>query len=262
MLGMNVMNVLTGEEKTLGHAFMNSPIPAWSDDSRSVFWSTVEDSLQQGATVVRSLLVTTLDGSRRKARVDTVARSAGLIPGGGGAQIGADGSGDVFVSGAVGHLGGQMIARLGMGYTSLPAFSPDGRRVAFRHNPGGTDNLRMHVLEVMNVDGSQRTTVDLPFAMSPGPNNPSFLADPTKVLVAGRDSRDAETRCYVVDLKSKEITRIKANIAQRRDIFFACQPSPDGKTLLVSTEGETVTTFADVDLSDFAPHVASTRHQR
>lgn len=143
---------------------------------------------------------------------------------------------------------------------SGPSFSGDGGRVAFRLNPKEKGNSSFPVLEVMQVDGSGREKINVPFSAVPGIHNPMFLPDPRQVLVAGQDigqpRRNADVSFYVVSMDGGAVKKLLTIPRTKSEPWgwrfdYDYDLSPDGKTLLYITEGAGYSTFTDVDLSGY-----------
>src|ERR1019366_9055681 len=116
------------------------------------------------------------------------------------------------------------------------------------------------VLEVMQVDGSGREKINVPFSAVPGIHNPMFLPDPRQVLVAGQDigqpRRNADVSFYVVSMDGGAVKKLLTIPRTKSEPWgwrfdYDYDLSPDGKTLLYITEGAGYSTFTDVDLSGY-----------
>ena len=117
------------------------------------------------------------------------------------------------------------------GYISGPVFSRDEKWVAFRRNPAANDNSAMTLLEVMRIDGSERTQVKLPFNAAAFDNNPEFLPGAKEVIVT-EDGRGTDSPgTYRVTIATGEVKRL-ATVSWETRRQPQVSVSPDGTRLL------------------------------
>jgi Tol biopolymer transport system component len=108
------------------------------------------------------------------------------------------------------------------GFNSWPAFSPDGRRIAF-----GSSNAGKYDIHVMDADGSnvQRLTE------GPGLNmRPSWSPDGRHI--AFTSNRDGHYQIYIMRADGSDRRRLSNHL--ERDDFAAWHP--DGKRLVIVSE--------------------------
>lgn len=254
------VEVATGREVTLarqlkmleGMAWWSTVAARWAPDSRSLFYTEYLDTIAGAPLGSRfALHQVTLAG------VDRVLREVATFRG----FVDPPFLGDSSIEFRT-RDGAQVIAPLRSGAPqttlmpenklgmSIPSFSTDGRRVAFRTSQGPSS--LSSDLEIMRADGSQRTKINLPFLAAAGRHNPMFLPDQDQLLVVGQEKRNGDFNFYRVSLDgtiSRKLLTIPYAQYGRND--WAYELSPDGKTLLYITDQPPFSTFTDVDLSAF-----------
>jgi Tol biopolymer transport system component len=139
--------------------------------------------------------------------------------GGNGRIAFAMGAGNVDVYSANPDGSGLKQLTTAPGWDGCPAFSPDGKSIAFCSEQGGPSQIW-----VMNADGSGQRQV----SHSPHPAYlPAFSADGRRIAFESNDGGPAAYDIYVVGARGGKITRFTG--APGDDEYAAF--SPDGKTI-------------------------------
>ena len=103
--------------------------------------------------------------------------------------------------------------------------------MAIRAGSGGNFNS----LHVMRVDGSNATTISLPFTAHPGLGNASFLPGNRELVVAGSSTSPDSLAYYKINLATRAITTIRTARKPFGGPGAGFAVSPDGRTLLYVT---------------------------
>ena len=130
---------------------------------------------------------------------------------------------------------------------SVPSISADGDWMAIRAGSGGNFNS----LHVMRVDGSDATTISLPFTAHSGLGNAAFLPGNREVVVAGSSTSADSLAYYRINLATKAITTIRTARKPFGGPGAGFAVSPDGRTLLYVTAVPPHSTMVELDLSGF-----------
>jgi Tol biopolymer transport system component len=144
------------------------------------------------------------------------------------------------------------------GFSSAPVFSPDRQWIAFRRNPGGTNNTQMNVVEFLRTDGSAHTTIKLPFYAASGQNNPVILPGGKDLIVVEYLRQDTDPGVYLVNVATKAVKKLFTYPARPArygppDIAI----SPDGRTIVYGMWEMLTPSISTMDLS---PLRQSARH--
>jgi len=124
------------------------------------------------------------------------------------------------------------------GEESSPAFSPDGKRIAYAYQPG--DHRRSRIV-IVNVDGSE------PRQWSPSSVNdfsPVFSPDGKTIIFSrseysGAASPIAQTHPHAWDFYASDLDGTSLRQLTNENFYMAspASVSPDGKSMVVVTEG-------------------------
>jgi Tol biopolymer transport system component len=130
---------------------------------------------------------------------------------------------------------------------SIPSRSLDGHWMAIR---SGTQT-NFNTLHVMRTNGTEHTSIDLPFTAIAGPGNPVFLPGNRELIALGTHASSDSVAYYRVNAATKAVTRIltAGKAMGRNGPEFTV--SPDGSTLLYSTRNPPHSTIVELDLSSF-----------
>jgi Tol biopolymer transport system component len=133
-----------------------------------------------------------------------------------------------------------------------PALSADRQWLAVRRSPGSADSTRMASIELCRADGSQRTTIDLPFFVAPGPTSIAILPGGKELIVTEFIRQDGDPGVYVVTVATKAVRKLftyPARFARSGGPTIAI--GPDGRTLLYTMSEPVPPTISTMDLSVF-----------
>jgi Tol biopolymer transport system component len=126
------------------------------------------------------------------------------------------------------------------------AVSTGDKRLAFRR--GRTADGDLDVIEVVNPDGSNRTTIELPFQMLNGPNGLRILPGGSQVLVMGLPwQEERDIGIYLVTVDTKAVKKLFTIPISSFTGEFSL--SPDGRTVLYVTNDLTTPRIFTMDLS-------------
>jgi hypothetical protein len=133
-------------------------------------------------------------------------------------------------------------------YSGFFTTSADQGRLAFRRTRDGDLDGDFSVLEVVNADGSGRTTIDVPFPMLNGPSALRFLPGGKQLVVTALPSQDERNiAVYLVTVETKAVKKLFTIpiFSFTNDLAV----SPDGRTIVyVANETMTPRVFT-MDLS-------------
>jgi Tol biopolymer transport system component len=134
-----------------------------------------------------------------------------------------------------------------------PSISPDRRWAAFRINPNGADNRTMNLLELVQLDGSERHTLQLPFSAEAGRNNPTIVLGGKGVVVVERRQPEQASGIFLVDVETRAVTRLMdaAPVGRIPEIVT----SPDGGSLLFLVTTVLPTRVSAWDFSPLRPAI-------
>lgn len=145
----------------------------------------------------------------------------------------------------------RMVLDRGAGeFMPVAIVGADQKWVAVRR-PGGDG--QMNIVELLKVDGSDRRTVTLPFAISEGPHNPRILPGANELIVhVQADGRDVNT-LYRLNVATGKPTRLfelgLVDGWQRLPAFL----SPDLKSVAFNKALQPFTTFREIDIAGVLP---------
>ena len=135
-----------------------------------------------------------------------------------------------------------------------PVLSADRQWLAVRRNPGSTDTARMNVIDLCRTDGSQRTTIDLPFFVAPSAGAVAIGPGAKEIIVSEFLRQDSEPAVYVVTVATKAVRKLftyPARLARSGASWVSM--SPDGQTILSVMSEPPPPTVSTIDLSVFRP---------
>jgi hypothetical protein len=134
-----------------------------------------------------------------------------------------------------------------------PSLSPDRRWVAFRINPNGADNRTMNVVELVQLDGSERHTLQLPFSAEAGANNPAIVLGGKGVVVVERRQPGQASGIFLVDVETRAVTRLQdaAPVGRIPEVAAA----PDGRSVLFLVSLVLPSTVSAWDFSPLRPAI-------
>jgi Tol biopolymer transport system component len=216
-----------GSDKTLlTHTFhWSEGQPNWSGDGRSLFYRrTPQNPLVQHGEIwsldieasaghptdpaTRSVLATPGD-----IRYPTVSPDGTEIAFRAGDLVEANGDEEIYVMNADGSDVRQLTANAD--FDSAPAWSPDGKRIAFEHadaatlTPGSSTEPEQKDIFVMKADGSDVQQI----TASPGKDEgPVWSPDGTKIAFSS--DRDGQQEIYVMNADGSEPRRLTDNPAR------------------------------------------------
>ena len=133
-----------------------------------------------------------------------------------------------------------------------PALSADRQWIAVRRSPGSADSARMSIIDLCRVDGSQRTTIELPFFVAPGPTSIVILPGAKELIVTEFLTQAGDPGVYVVTVATKAVRKLftyPARFARSGGPTIAV--APDGRTLLSTMSEPVPPTVSTIDLSVF-----------
>jgi len=141
-----------------------------------------------------------------------------------------------------------LIPKLQARYAGFFTASPKQDRLAFRRTRDGDLDGDFSVLEVVNVDGSGRTTIDVPFPMLNGPSALRFLPDGKQLIATALPSQDERNiAVYLVTVETKAVKKLFTIpiFSFTNDLTV----SPDGRTILYVVNETTTPRVFTMDLS-------------
>jgi Tol biopolymer transport system component len=137
------------------------------------------------------------------------------------------------------------------GWVSVPIVSADGHWVAFRRNLSRENDGRFTKIDVMQLDGTNRKTLDLPFVVARG-ENPLFLPGNQQIIVSeglgDRVTEGADPGLYLVTLSTGAVKKL-VTVSRKGSFPVEWSLSPDGKTILYLNFEQVPVNFGTLDLA-------------
>ena len=133
-----------------------------------------------------------------------------------------------------------------------PAFSPDGRRIAFVSDRDGDQEIY-----VMNADGSGQTRLTTAVGSD---TSPAFSADRSRI--AFTSDRDGNRELYVIGVDGSGETRLTTSAANEADpafsadgtlLAYSSDQDGDREIYVTAADGSDPTRLTDNAADDFAP---------
>jgi Tol biopolymer transport system component len=220
--------------------------PHWTRDSKRVQLSERADTLANPAATYRWRIVEhTLTGGRR-----VLEESSGAPPAIAGltdtTRLYTDAPEGGVMLGRANEAKRTVLFPSGLRH-SVPSLSDDGHWMAIRSGQEGNFNT----LHVMRTDGTERTTINLPFAALPSPGNPVFLPGNREVVLAGSTTSADSLAFYRVNVATKSVNRILTVRRPGGRTAHEFTVSPDGATLMFATRKPPHSTIVEFDLSAY-----------
>ena len=245
---INIVDVSAGQVRQLSTVRSTSVSIVWSRDSRAVTVSSVVGGTGAGRRMASEYVP--LDGQARTLR----AYDLGPTPSSGGAINPS--TGVVLRGGALARVAIDgdssetvLLPKQNVRYSGFLAATPDQSRLAFRRTREGDPEGDLNTIEVVNADGSGRTTIELPFSLLNGTaSSLRFLPGGTQlVAVAFPTADDRGIGVYLITVETKAVKKLFTLpiFGYTGDLAV----SPDGRTILyVANETMTPRVFT-MDLS-------------
>lgn len=241
-----IVDVATGRVVPLAAVGSSVGTLLWQSDSRALIISTNSGS---GAQHRVSFERVDLEGHVQPLRQFVV----GPTPSGGGTFD--DHSGTLNTNGEVRRvtLDGDstntlLVSLHGQRLAGVPAAAAGAQRLAIRRTRDAEGGYNF--VDVMNLDGTDRVTIELPFEYFPGPNGLRMLPGGKQFVVYGGPwTGEAQVGIYLVDVA----TRSWKKIGSLPPSAFAGELalSPDGKSVLYMTSDISSPRVFTMDLSSF-----------
>lgn len=136
------------------------------------------------------------------------------------------------------------------GFFAEPMVSDDRKWVAFRRNTQSDDNTKLNIVEVVRLDGSGHTTLNLPF-FAAGGDNLYFLAGDRQLVIAENSRGQKNPSVYLVTVATGEVKKL-FGLRLLPNQVPQISVSPDGKTILYVNRDSQAASYATLDLSHVA----------
>jgi dipeptidyl aminopeptidase/acylaminoacyl peptidase len=146
-----------------------------------------------------------------------------------------------------GDTAGRVILGPQAGFSAVPVLSHDRKWLAVRRNPDGNDNTRMNIVELLRLDGTGRTTIELPFFALPGQTNPIILPGGNELIVVENRRTDTDPGVYLVTVSPRNVQKLFTWSASGPPPEFS--PSPDGRGLVYLKQETLPPSLSIVDVS-------------
>jgi dipeptidyl aminopeptidase/acylaminoacyl peptidase len=133
-------------------------------------------------------------------------------------------------------------------YAGFFTVSRNQDRLAFRRTRDGDPDGDFSVLEVVNADGSGRTTIDVPFPMLNGPSALRFLPDGKQLVATALPTQDERNiAVYLITVETKAVKKLFTIpiFSFTNDLAV----SPDGRTIVYVVNETTTPRVFTMDLS-------------
>ena len=244
---VNLVDVSTGQVRQLSTIRSPSVSIVWSPDSRALIVSAIVGGNGAGRRMTSEHVA--LDGQTRPLR----AYDLGPTPSSGGA-IGPS-TGVVLRAGELRRVAIEgdsseslLLPKQSVRYSGSLTATPDQSRLAFRRTREGDLDGDFNTIEVVNGDGSGRTTIEVPFAMLNGAPSLRFLAGGKELVATALPTPDERNiGVYLITVDTKTVKKLFT--IPLFSFTGELAVSPDGRTILyVSNETMTPRIFT-MDLS-------------
>jgi Tol biopolymer transport system component len=242
-----VVEVATGRVVPLTTFRAATAAMLWLPDSRGILLSTTA-----GTGAARKMTVQRLDLDGTSHILRDVA--VGPTPSGGNAVSGKDaivlrGSAWTHLALSGDSVETPILAAPGR-YSGFMATSPDLGRVAFRRSRDANDQ-EFTVVEVINADGTNRNTIDVPFFILGGPGALRLMPGGKQVVVMGVTNGEPGVSVYLVDVEPKATKRLFT--IPPRAFTGDLTISADGRTILYVVNDNAAPRIYTMDLSSLRP---------
>jgi len=245
---INIVDVSTGQVQQLSTVRSPTVSLIWSADSREITVSSTMGGNSAGRRVaierigygggqprmLREIVIgpTPSSGNAISATAAVVLRSGELK------RVTLEGDSSETV----------LVPKLQARYAGFFTASLKQDRLAFRRTRDGDVDGDFSVLEVVNADGSGRTTIDVPFPMLNGPSALRFLPDGKQLIATALPSQDERNiAVYLVTIETKAVKKLFTIpiFSFTNDLTV----SPDGRTILYVVNETTTPRVFTMDLS-------------